>query len=355
VFGAIAAYVEGIKVGRGFLLAADHAARRGVPVVAVKIGRTDEGARMAQSHTGKLTGADDVVDAAFRQYGVLRVDGLDELQDNAALLARARPPKAPGVVVSSISDATGAHLANMASAAGLTLPRLSQAKQDELHQWIPEYLSVANPVDTGGHPVGDWRGRRILDAILADPEVGVLICPITGPFPPMSDKLAQDLVEVAETTDKLVCVIWGSPLGTEEAYRTTLLDSSRVAVFRTFGNCVKAVAAYLRHHTFVRDYRSPFDDAPREVCAGKAKAQRVLRRGEQLSEFAAKRLLRAYGIRVPREQLVSSAAVAVRTAGVAATPWCLRARRPASCTRRSSAWCTPGSPVPARCAMPSAS
>lgn len=326
--GAIAAYIEGIKDGRAFLLAADHAAKRGVPVVAVKVGRTDEGARMAQSHTGKLTGADDVVDAAFRQFGVIRVEGLDELQDTAALLARARPPRAPGVVVYSISGGTGAHLADMASAAGLTLPRLSQAKQDELHQWIPEYLSVANPVDNGGHPVGDWRGRRILDALLDDPDVGVLICPITGPFPPMSDRLAKDLVEVAETTDKLVCVIWGSPVGTEAAYRETLLGSSRVAVFRTFGNCVRAVSAYLRHHAFIHSYRSPFDEAPRAACAGKAKAERLLRGGEKLSEFAAKQLLRSYGIRVPREQLVTSAAGAVRAAGVVGYPVVLKGSAP---------------------------
>jgi acyl-CoA synthetase (NDP forming) len=326
--GAIAAYIEGIKDGRAFLLAADHAARRGIPLVAVKVGRTDEGARMAQSHTGKLTGADDVVDAAFRQFGVIRVEGLDELQDTAALLARAKPPKAPGVVVYSISGGTGAHLADMASAGGLTLPLLSQAKQHELHQWIPDYLSVANPVDNGGHPVGDWRGRKILDAILDDPDVGVLICPITGPFPPMSDKLAQDLVEVAETTDKLVCVIWGSPVGTEAAYRETLLGSSRVAVFRTFGNCVRAVSAYLRHHEFVRSYRSPFDDAPREPCAGKAKAQRLFHEGEKLSEYAAKQLLRSYGIRVPREQLVTSAAGAVRAAGVVGYPVVLKGSAP---------------------------
>jgi acyl-CoA synthetase (NDP forming) len=326
--GAIAAYIEGLKDGRTFLLAADHAARRGVPVVAVKVGRTSEGARMAASHTGKLTGADDVVDAAFRQFGVIRVDGLDELQDTAALLARAKPPTADGVAVYSISGGTGAHLADLASMSGLTLPRLSEDKQAELHQWIPGYLSVANPIDNGGHPVGDWRGRRILDAILADPSVGVLICPITGPFPPMSDKLAQDLVEVAETTDKLVCVVWGSPVGTEAAYRETLLGSSRVATFRTFGNCVRAVAAYLEHHRFTADYRSPFEDAPRTPCAGKAKAQRVLHPGKQLSEVGAKQLLRAYGIRVPREQLVTSAAGAVRAASVVGYPVVLKGSAP---------------------------
>ncbi|WP_030855750.1 acetate--CoA ligase family protein [Streptomyces sp. NRRL F-4474] len=326
--GAIACYVEGLKDGRSFLLAADRAARNGVPVVAVKVGRTETGARMAASHTGKLTGADTVVDAAMRQFGVIRVDGLDELQDTAALLARARRPRTDGVVVYSISGGTGAHFSDLATEAGLTLPTLSQAKQDELHQWIPPYLNVANPVDNGGHPVGDWRGRKIIDAILADPSVGVLICPITGPFPPMSDRLAQDLVDAAEQTDKLVCVIWGSPVGTEDAYRTTLLGSSRVATFRTFGNCITAVRAYLGHHRFTARYRSPFEDAPRTPSPSYRKAQALMRPGQQLSEHAAKQLLRAYGIRVPREQLVTSAAAAVRAAGLVGYPVVMKASGP---------------------------
>ncbi|MFJ7206931.1 acetate--CoA ligase family protein [Streptomyces sp. NPDC098789] len=326
--GAIACYVEGLKDGRSFLLAADRAARAGVPVVAVKVGRTETGARMAASHTGKLTGADRVVDAAMRQFGVIRVDGLDELQDTAALLARARKPLADGVVVYSISGGTGAHFSDLATEAGLSLPTLGQAKQDELHQWIPEYLNVANPVDNGGHPVGDWRGRKIIDAILADPAVGVLICPITGPFPPMSDKLAQDLVDAAEESDKLICVIWGSPVGTEDAYRTTLLGSSRVATFRTFGNCITAVRAYLGHHRFTAAYRSPFDDAPRTPSPSYRKAQALMRPGQQLSEHAAKQLLRAYGIRVPREQLVTSAAAAVRAAGLVGYPVVMKASGP---------------------------
>ncbi|MFJ6697243.1 acetate--CoA ligase family protein [Streptomyces sp. NPDC091272] len=326
--GAIAAYIEGLKDGRSFLLAADRAARNGVPVVAVKVGRTETGARTAASHTGKLTGADDVVDAAMRQFGVIRVDGLDELQDTAALLARARRPKADGVAVYSISGGTGAHFADLATAAGLGLPTLNAAKQAELHEWIPEYLNVANPIDNGGHPVGDRRGRKIIDAILADPSIGVLICPITGPFPPMSDKLAQDLADAAEETDKLVCVVWGSPVGTEAAYRETLLGSSRLATFRTFGNCITAVRAYLEHHRFTAGYRSPFDEAPRTPSPSYRKAQALMRPGEQLSEHAAKQLLRAYGIRVPREQLVTSAAASVRSAAQVGYPVVMKASGP---------------------------
>ncbi|MFF8845888.1 acetate--CoA ligase family protein [Streptomyces sp. NPDC015127] len=326
--GAIACYLEGLRDGRSFLLAADRAARRKVPVVAVKVGRTETGARTAATHTGKLTGTDTVVDAAMRQYGVIRVDGLDELQDTAALLARARPPVSDGVAVYAISGGTGAHFADLATAAGLRIPRLSEARQAELHQWIPAYLNVANPVDNGGHPVGDERGRKIIDALLDDPAIGVLICPITGPFPPMSDRLAQDLVDAAETTDKLVCVVWGSPVGTEEAYRSTLLGSSRVATFRTFANCITAVRAHLAHHRFTNGYVSPFDEAPRTPSPSFRKAQALMRPGEQLSEHAAKQLLRAYGIRVPREQLVTSAAAAVRAAGLVGYPVVMKASAP---------------------------
>jgi acyl-CoA synthetase (NDP forming) len=240
-------------------------------------------------------------------------------------LARARPPQADGVVVYSISGGTGAHFADLATEAGLDLPVLSEAKQAELHTWIPEYLNVANPVDNGGHPVGDWRGRKIIDAILADPAVGVLVCPITGPFPPMSDKLAQDLVDAAEQTDKLVCVVWGSPVGTEAAYRETLLGSSRVATFRTFANCITAVRAHLDHARFTAAYRSPFDEAPRTPSPSFRKAQALMRPGQQLSEHGAKQLLRAYGIRVPREQLVTSAAAAVRAASQVGYPVVMKA------------------------------
>ncbi|MBD2897881.1 Trans-feruloyl-CoA synthase FCS1 [Actinomadura sp. RB99] len=321
--GAVAGYVEGFKDGRTLMLAADHAARRGVPVVVVKVGRTRDGASMAASHTGKLTGSDAVASAVLGQFGVTRVDGLDELLDTSMLLARAKPPVSGGVCVYAISGGTGAHMADLCSAAGLELPELSAGTRKALHEWIPGYLRVSNPVDNGGHPVGDWRGRRILETIVADPAVGVLICPITGAFPPMSDVLARDLAEIAERTDKPVCVVWGSPVGTEPAYRDVLLGSRRLAVFRTFANCVKAVRAYLDFHEFRGRYRSAFPDAPRTPSPAAAGARRLLAAGPA-SEHTAKELLRAYGIRTPREELAGSAAAAARAAAAIGFPVVLK-------------------------------
>ncbi|HEY2812328.1 MAG TPA: acetate--CoA ligase family protein [Acidimicrobiales bacterium] len=326
--GAVAAYIEGFKDGRTLMLAADHAVRRGVPIVCVKVGRTEEGASMASSHTGKLAGSDAVTSAVFRQFGVTRVDGLDEVIDTAQLLARGRPPTTDGVVIYAISGGTGAHMADLCASAGLRLPVLSAELQEKLYQWIPRFLRVSNPVDNGGHPVGDERGRKILDALVADPDVGVIVAPITGAFAPMSDKLAQDLVDVAETTDKPICVVWGSPVGTEAAYRDILLSSSKVAVFRTFGNCVTAVKAWLDWHEFAGRYKSPFAKPVLRASKAAVPARALIDGCDSqtaLTEHESKLVLAEYGIPVTREQVVTSSAQAVRAAAMIGYPVVLKA------------------------------
>lgn len=314
---AIACYVEGFKDGRTLLLAADHAAQRKVPIVAVKVGRTDEGRAMAKAHTGHLTGSDAVVSAAFRQSGIIRVDGLDELLDVSAALARSKPPSGEGVCVYSISGGTGAHMADLVAAAGLKLPTLARSTQEQLHEWIPPYLRVSNPVDNGGAPSADWRGRKILDTILADPAVDLLICPITGALPSMGNRLAKDLVDVSKTTDKAVFVVWGSPVGDEVAYQEILLKS-QVPTFRTFSNAVKAAAAYFEHHRFTKRYRSPFARPVKRPSPCVARAASVLDEasaaGRSLSEHESKELLAAYGIPVSRDFLCRSRPEAVAAA-----------------------------------------
>jgi acetate---CoA ligase (ADP-forming) len=299
--GVIAAYIEGFKDGRTLMLAADRAAQAGVPIVVVKVGRTDEGRSMAKAHTGHLTGSDAVTSAVFRQFGVIRVDGLDELLDVSAAFARTQPPAGDGVCVYSISGGTGAHMADMAAAAGLRIPQLGKETQKQLHEWIPPYLRVSNPVDNGGAPSGDWRGRKILDAILADPNVDMLLCPITGALASMSGRLAQDLVDAAATTDKPVFVVWGSPVGDEEAYRDVLLKSD-VPVFRTFANAVTAAKAYFDYHAFRNRYRSPFAK-PVLRPSPAANAGRELLRGDEATSM---RLLEAYGITTPRFEVATS-------------------------------------------------
>jgi acetate---CoA ligase (ADP-forming) len=311
--GAVACYIEGFKDGRSLMLAADRAARAGVPITLVKVGRTDAGRSMAKAHTGHLTGSDAVHDAVFRQFGITRVDGLDELLDVSAMFARTKPParadRSPGVCVYSISGGTGAHMADMVAAAGLRLCTLTPESQRQLHEWIPPYLRVSNPVDNGGAPSADERGRKILDTIMADPEVDILICPITGALPSMGNRLAKDLVDVAATTDKPVLVVWGSPVGDEDTYRDILLKS-QLPVFRTFANAVRATRAWADYHRFHAGYRSPFSSVPKRPSPAAATARASLRP----DEWSSMAVLDAYGIPTPRRRLVASA----REAGAAA-------------------------------------
>jgi acyl-CoA synthetase (NDP forming) len=322
--GVIASYIEGFKDGRTLMLAADHAAKLRKPIVMVKVGRTEAGRSMAQSHTGHLTGSDAITSAVFRQFGITRVDGLDELLEVSAALARTRPesvPKwkraGPGVCVYAISGGTGAHMADMLGAAALRMPDLTGETQRALHDGlIPAYLRVSNPVDCGGPPVADARGRRIIDAILADPNVDILVVPITGAVVAFSEPFTRDLVDAARTTDKPIFVVWGAPPGTDDTYYRRLLDGG-LPTFRTFANCVKAVRAYVDYWTFARRYRSPFRDAPTEPLPAASRVRRVLARAEPgaaLSEAASKQVIRAYGVKPSRDELCTSATQAVRAA-----------------------------------------
>ena len=341
--GVVACYIEGFKDGRTLMLAADHAAKLQKPIVMVKVGRTETGSSMAQSHTGHLTGSDAITDAVFRQLGVTRVDGLDELLEVSAAFARtspqglrrptgktanARRPAAalpawakkkgePGVCVYAISGGTGAHMADMLAAADLRLPPLARETQRILHDGlIPAYLRVSNPVDCGGPPVADSRGRQILDAIVADPKTDIIVVPITGAVVAFSEPFTRDLIDVAKTTDKPIYVVWGSPPGTDDTYYKRMLDGG-LPVFRTFGNCVKGVRAYVDYWRFVHRYRSAFDDAPTTPLPAAKRARKILEEaapGEALSEHASKRLLATYGIKTSKDLLVESESAAVKAA-----------------------------------------
>jgi acyl-CoA synthetase (NDP forming) len=340
--GVIACYIEGFKDGRTLMLAADHAAALRKPIVMVKVGRTAAGESMAKSHTGHLTGSDAVTSAVFRQLGVTRVDGLDELLEVSAAFARTRPAggeppawarrsRAPGVCVYAISGGTGAHMADMVSAAGLTLRDLTKPTQRRLHDGlIPHYLRVSNPVDCGGPPVADARGRQILDAILADPAVDVLVIPITGAVAAFSERFTRDIVEVAATTDTPIFVVWGAPAGTDDTYYLRLLDGG-LPVFRSFANCVRAMRGYVDYWTFAARYRSPFRDAPVAASPAAARARRILERtepGTALSEWDSKRVLKAYGIRTSRDRLCASKAEALDAARALGFPVVMKVSSP---------------------------
>ena len=312
--GAIAMYVEGFKDGEALRRAAEVALARGVPVVCIKVGRSEAGREMAMAHTAHLTGDDAVVDAVFAQHGVVRVDGLDELLEIGAMFARLPAPRGDGICVYAISGGTGAHFADLAGAAGLRMPRLTDRTADTLHQWIAWFLRTDNPVDTGGGPSGDERGRLITDAVVADPNIDLVVVPITGALPFMADRMVGDLIAVSEYSPVPIVVIWGSPDATQPAYRR-LLEQQRMPVFRSFQSCIRGLGAYFAYHRLRGDYRSAFEDAAARPDAAAERAAALLPGASGVvGDATALAVLEAAGVGVARSRLAGDDAAVARAA-----------------------------------------
>lgn len=320
--GAIAAYIEGFKSGETLIEVAEYAAERRVPIIMVKVGRSDIGAAAAMSHTAHLAGADAVADGVFKQHGIVRVNTLDELLHVSGMLARSEPPSATGVCIYGISGGTTAHLTDLAVASGLSLPELSAETQERLGALIPDYLRISNPVDSGGAPTGDARGRQILETLVEDPSVGVIVCPFAANPYHLGDRLAQDIVEVARHTKKPMCVVWGSPLSDAPAYRDVLVPSG-LPVFRTFDQCLTSLKAYFSYHAFLESRRDREEGYVRPVDPGRVVDLPMLPRGAR-SEAESKKALRAIGIETPRERVVCDAASAVAAADAIGYPVALK-------------------------------
>ncbi len=164
---AILLYIESITAARKFMSAA-RAAARAKPVIAVKAGRVIEGARAATSHTGALAGNDEIVDAALRRAGILRVFTTQELFDAAETLAYAKAIRGRRLAIVTNGGGAGVLATDALISSGGTLAELAPTTLAELEKVLPSTWSRANPVDIiGDAPIE--RYIAALETVLADP------------------------------------------------------------------------------------------------------------------------------------------------------------------------------------------
>jgi len=157
---AILIYAEAVTHARKFMSAARRAARV-KPVIVVKGGRAEEGARAATSHTGALAGADVVYEAAFRRAGMLRVNELEELFDAAATLGRSAPQHGDRLAIVTNGGGAGVLATDRLIEEGGHLATLDAATVDKLNAVLPATWSHANPVDI----IGDADAERYAKAV----------------------------------------------------------------------------------------------------------------------------------------------------------------------------------------------
>jgi len=153
-------YMESIGDARSFLSAAREVAMT-KPIIVIKAGRTEAAARAAASHTGALTGSDEVLHAAFRRCGVLRVNTISDLFHMAEVLAKQPRPRGPRLAIVTNAGGPGVLAADFLMADGGELAELSAETIEALNQFLSPHWSQANPVDT----IGDADATRYAKAV----------------------------------------------------------------------------------------------------------------------------------------------------------------------------------------------
>jgi acetyl coenzyme A synthetase (ADP forming)-like protein len=192
----VAMHVEDLKDGRAFAEVAQRVAKE-KPVVVLKAGRTDMGARAAKSHTGALAGNDRVYDGVLRQAGVIRARHLNEMLEFAKALQMVPTPKGENVLIVTGAGGSGVLLSDACVDHGLQLMAMPADLDQAFRQFIPPFGAAGNPVDiTGGEPPETYR--KTINLALQEPRVHALILGYwhTIITPPMV--FAHLLVEVVE-------------------------------------------------------------------------------------------------------------------------------------------------------------
>jgi acetyltransferase len=332
---AILLYVEGLTHGRKFMSAA-RAASRIKPVLVLKAGRSNAGARAATSHTGVLAGADAVYEAAFRRAGMLRVGTIAELFDAAETLALTREQVGERLAILTNGGGAGVLATDALMAAGGQLAALSEETIADLSRLLPSTWSRGNPVDI----IGDAPGTRYADALttlIRDPEVDailVLNCPTALAQPEEAARAVIDAiaaVPAATLRDRNVITAW---LGEHSAKAARqLFANARIATYETPDS---AVSGFLHRVHYRRNQELLMETPPARTAAFEpdlASARRIIATApgagkSWLEPEVAEVVLAAYGLPLVGNQLAGDPDQAASAAGAVGFPVALKILSP---------------------------
>ncbi len=299
----ITMYLEGMDDGLTFIETTRQVALRR-PIVAIKGGAGEAGARAVSSHTGAMAGRDEAYSAAFRRAGILRANTLEELFDWARALAWQPLPRGNRVGVLTNAGGLGILATDAIEKAGLKLAPLTEETKAFLRERTPSAASVDNPVDVLGGSGSATYGLA-MDALLRDPNVDV-VCVIQAPADWFSaPSLAEVVGEIASYAKKpvLACMMGLHP----ESEAARVLNRRRIPNYTFPEELGSTLAAMWRRRQWLEAQQEaaacPPPDLPADVDAARAilDGQAGL-----LPPEAASALVGCYGIATPREGLAAT-------------------------------------------------
>jgi acyl-CoA synthetase (NDP forming) len=297
----IATYLEGVKDGRRLAALGRRALELRKPIVVWKVGNTRTGRRAAASHTGNLTGDYDLYRTAFRAGGFIEIGDLADLIDVAQAVEMGRFPEGDRVGVISISGGAGVLLADHCERAGLELPQPAPERTAELRTILPDFSSLANPIDVTAQVFNQLDiYARAVEIVRDDPGVDQLILYNASVPDPAAERVATALVPVIAGSRKPVFVAWAAPPD-RAARGMAVLRASGIAIYPTPARAAFAAASLTEFARRVRRGAPPVAARPAHLGS-----PAPLPPGEaRLGERAAQALLAPYGIRFARSLAVS--------------------------------------------------
>lgn len=317
----IIGYMEDARDGEAFKRCATEALLAGKPLIILKVGVSDSGAKAATSHTGALAGSDKVYDAVFDQYGVIRAQDVEQLFDFATICTAPHYPKGPNTAMMTISGGAGILMCDRCEEAGLKVTTLTDETSKALRPPVlPAFASFVNPVDVTAELVATpGLLKTPMEIVLADPNVDSLVI-FLGLQLHTGAALARDIIDVAGKTDKMVAVNWIAP----PAEALTMLRENHIPVFSDPGRGIRALGAlagYVSRRERFMTSRSPNAKAAqastdRQTQEKTREIIQTARREERnaLTEAEGKAILSSYEIPSPKRALAANSAEAVKAA-----------------------------------------
>ncbi|MDI6755143.1 MAG: acetate--CoA ligase family protein [Thermodesulfobacteriota bacterium] len=312
----ITAYVEQIRDAQKFLQVARRAVEKEKPIIILKVGVTQAGAKAAASHTGALAGSHRVYEAAFRQNGVISVEDFDHLLATAKLFSKSKLPRGNRVGVLSSSGGGSIMLADRCEKYGLEMPSLSDKTKEELGKLLPSFATIENPMDlTWGAFRGGPEAEQKMFKIFADDEnLDIIVFMMTMVAGERARGRAISMVATAAHVDK-PCVTWWAA-GNLAGPGFRILDESSNILFKSPDRCVKALKAMLDYARF-RNQHIGLQNVDQKITVrtgDRSRAQELLRGKAGLTEHQAKLILDCYEIPRVREAVAQSARQAAQIA-----------------------------------------
>jgi acyl-CoA synthetase (NDP forming) len=311
--------IEGVTDGPRFVRALALARSRRVPVVLMKLGRSDVGREAAVTHTAALAGSDRVFDAVLEEFGVHRARDIDELYDVAYACTARKFPVSADVGLLTTSGGFGIVMADAASDYGLAVPALSAATQARLKALVP-FASTRNPVDVTGQFINDPSATLpMFEMLIRDGGFAAIVCYIgsAGMVPRLMDSLLPSLAAIGRRfPDHLLLLSMIARAGTRRQCESL--------GWLVFENPTRAVAAVAALRGFGRAFAAA-DVAATAPAIGSAAPGAA---GGSLDEAHSKQLLRDAGVPVPDERSARSAEEAAAAADAIGYPVAMKILSP---------------------------